>query len=672
MVSAPNRDLLFESSQSCRNEGYTGHETRREILASRPADGRVSHIDLSVLKMLSRNLVIASVAVVFLVSTVSTAPVEDKEPEENDFEAEEGEEELSEEDDGVGSQQATSAPKGSGMSPSPGSSVPGESPNGHKLNGATQTGQVSLSGPSTSSSGASGSNGRDGYSRPSSHGSSNNGQNGSKSELIPSAGGTGAHGGLGSKVPGPDGGVHTVSISIVSSGQGSSGHAIGRPSTGQMSGASGVVSSEVQSQTSGSEAVDQHAEGSENGDSAHEGSQIESPEIPETETNGNGHKHLMNGGETGFTGLDHFMPGSSPIQGTDTVDQSSHDFLVGLMGEMGENFGPDTQTGGLDHTGLEFQVDSTADGLSPGQLSSSASVLDVPPAGPPHPSADNGNHGFSPSISVSDNGEQSRLAADTTDSVFILDTLAHPDHFLPDYSDGGLDNNGADGPETNGNGRHKPVVDKPKGVTEHQFVAMETDHTAAGTLDVNDHTLSPYADTTGHDSLTGASVQTDTAGAPGESVTDGNVQTDMSRLAVTDGLLKYTACVSEKQILCMRRGLDIQMPHRHIVMWYRHIYQPQEIHWQFLHRQMSWAQPQLNLKGLPGVQQAVLVLQNRHRQLYQQVNSTTHQVRVLKVQKMWNWKIPADFHMKPRVKFLRYRFQCIDQNAWQRNRKPAR
>ncbi|XP_073714741.1 uncharacterized protein [Misgurnus anguillicaudatus] len=392
--------------------------------------------------MLSRNLVIASVAVVFLVSTVSTAPVEDKEPEENDFEAEEGEEELSEEDDddddskaqhmkGVGSQQATSAPKGSGMSPSPGSSVPGESPNGHKLNGATQTGQVSLSGPSTSSSGANGSNGRDGYSRPSSHGSSNNGQNGSKSELIPSAGGTGAHGGLGSKVPGPDGGVHTVSISILSSGQGSSGHAIGRPSTGQMSGASGVVSSEVQSQTSGSEAVDQHAEGSENGDSAHEGSQIESPEIPETETNGNGHKHLMNGGETGFTGMDHFMPGSSPIQGTD-------------------------------HTGLEFQVDSTAVGLSPGQSSSSASVLDVPP-GPPHPSADNGNHGFSPSISVSDNGEQSRLAADTTDSSFILDTLAHPDHFLTDYSDGGLDNNGADGPETNGNGRHKPVVDNPKG-----------------------------------------------------------------------------------------------------------------------------------------------------------------------------------------------------------------
>ncbi|MCI4392301.1 hypothetical protein PGIGA_G00144400 [Pangasianodon gigas] len=56
--------------------------------------------------------------------------------------------------------------------------------------------------------------------------------------------------------------------------------------------------------------------------------------------------------------------------------------------------------------------------------------------------------------------------------------------------------------------------------------------------------------------------------------------------------------------------------------------------------------------------------------LFQQVNSTTHLVRVLKVQKMWNWKIPADFHMKPRVRFLRYRFQCTDQTAWQRNSDP--
>ncbi|KAF0024117.1 hypothetical protein F2P81_022919 [Scophthalmus maximus] len=39
-------------------------------------------------------------------------------------------------------------------------------------------------------------------------------------------------------------------------------------------------------------------------------------------------------------------------------------------------------------------------------------------------------------------------------------------------------------------------------------------------------------------------------------------------------------------------------------------------------------------------------------------------VFVCQVQKMWNWRIPADFHIKPRVRLLRYRFQCTDQSAW--------
>lgn len=43
-------------------------------------------------------------------------------------------------------------------------------------------------------------------------------------------------------------------------------------------------------------------------------------------------------------------------------------------------------------------------------------------------------------------------------------------------------------------------------------------------------------------------------------------------------------------------------------------------------------------------------------------------IRLLfQVQKMWNWRIPADFHIKPRVRFLRYRFQCTDQPAWPRS-----
>ncbi|KAI2653099.1 hypothetical protein H4Q32_006466 [Labeo rohita] len=591
-----------------------------------------------VLNMLSRNLVIASVAVVFLASTVSTAPVEDKEPEENDFEAEEGEEELSEEEEddddskgqhmkGAGSQQATAAPKGLGMTP--GSAVAGESPNG--------------------------SNGRDGYSRPSgssSHDASYGGQDASKSEIVP---------------PGTDGGVHSASISVVSSGQGSSGqgssghiaaghgstmissHTFGRPSAGQTS--------------DGSEGFTPHTDGSqyENGETAHDGSQIESPEIPETESNGNGHK-LLNGGETGFTGLDHFMAGTSQIPGTvkgilNVVSQNGLR-MSPSVGGIGESFGPDTQTDGLgtlldlldtppdvpptclvtdaistDHMGLAFQVDSAAAGLSPGHPSSGGPVLDAPPG-------------------TSDNGAHSKSPADTTDSLVVFDTMSHPGHSFIDYSDGGADNNGADLPDKNGNGngRHKPVVDIQKGGTGHQGAATEMHHTA---------------------------------GAAGDPVTDGQTQTDMTgqgHLAVTDGMPNYTGnhissthpdtcqsithasvscvvCVSKKQILCMRLGLDLQMPQRHIVAWFRQIYQSQGIHSQgFPHRQMPWVQLQLNLKGLSEVQ-ANLVLRNRHSQL---------------VQKMWNWKIPADFHMKPRVRFLRYRFQCTDQYAWQRNREPAR
>ncbi|XDV33802.1 hypothetical protein PO909_004074 [Leuciscus waleckii] len=545
--------------------------------------------------MLSRNLVIASVAVVFLVSTISTAPVEDKEPEENDFEAEEGEEELSEEDDddddskgqhmkGAGSQQATAAPKGLGMTP--GSGVSGESPNGQKLNGGTQTGQVSSSSTSAASDGANGSNGRDGYSRPpgsSSHGASYDGQEGSKSEKLFSgvgAGGTGANGGSGSKVPGTDGGVHSVSISVVPSGQGSSGHiaaghgstmssshTFDQPSAGQTSGGVGVVSSEVQSQPEG--------------ETAHDGSQIESPEIPEIESNGNGHKQLLNGGDTGFTGLDHFMPGTTQIQGTGgfdsfgtsphleitgIIDQSSHDFLVGLMGGIGESFGPDTQTDGLDHMGLAFQVDSAAAGLSPGHPSSGGPVLDAPPD---YVSADSGNGDYTHSISTSDNGSQSKSPADTTDSSVVFDTMSHLGHSFIDYS-GGADNNGADSPDTNGNGngRHKPIdIQKgdPPAVhldisgTGHHDAATEMHHhtagdqhavsshpDAVGALDLVDHTLSPYADTTGLDGVTGGSAQTDMAGVASDPVTEGQAQTDVTgqgHLAVTDGMPNYTDSV---------------------------------------------------------------------------------------------------------------------------------
>ncbi|KAG7225289.1 hypothetical protein INR49_007136 [Caranx melampygus] len=72
----------------------------------------------------------------------------------------------------------------------------------------------------------------------------------------------------------------------------------------------------------------------------------------------------------------------------------------------------------------------------------------------------------------------------------------------------------------------------------------------------------------------------------------------------------------------------------------------------------------------PGSSKFLLLKQKKKK--VQSLNSTTHLVRVLKVQKMWNWRIPADFHIKPRVRFLRYRFQCTDQSAWPRKYDPSR
>ncbi|KAK3512055.1 hypothetical protein QTP70_028657 [Hemibagrus guttatus] len=469
--------------------------------------------------MLSRNLLIASVAFVFLATAVSAAPVEDKEPEENDFEAEEGEEELSEEEEddddskgqhmkGAGAQHATMVPKGPG-SPS----------------------QVSLS-----------------------HGSSGH-----------------------------------VASSHVSSLM-----------TSEQTSGSTFVSSEVQSQTEEAATTDGAThENGDNGESqtAHIGSQIEAPgsesvlEKSETEANGNGHKQLINGEETGHPGMNNFMEGTTQIDTTGgfdsfgsnleitgIIDHSSHDFLIGLMGGMGDSFAPDpfTDTIGMpsdhteapsdvlptcliydavsaDHMGLAFHVESTGAGLDP-ELS--AILSSVPP-------------GFSV---TSDNGAQYYSPGEMTD---------------------GADTNGAESPSINGNGRLRPVTDIHK----------------AETLDVKDPTISPVTDIPSEAAVTshaaGVGMHTDVTGFEGEPVTNGHRQIDITIMGdsiyssrppgyestgVTEGISNHTGCPSQTQILFLILELDLQIN---------------------------------------------LVLLNRHNQLFQQVNSTTHLVRVLKLFTMW-------------------------------------
>ncbi|TRY91263.1 hypothetical protein DNTS_035667 [Danionella cerebrum] len=677
--------------------------------------------------MLSRNLVLASVLLVFLVCSASPAPVEDKEPEENDFETEEAEEELSEEEEddddsrgqhmkGAGSQQATAAPKGSGLTSGSGLAI--ESP--HDLSGVQcisdkklalvsqvrnlmvavklakslqvhQQLQVEhMKGPSVRLTSA--------------------------LQEVTVETGIICHLTQVLKVDtmasnqrwflqdlevlvlmeGQDqksldqteasiqcpfllvrdifGSYYVKPIRIISSGQGSSGHfsaghgsvmssshVIIQPPAGQTSDGAGLISSEVQLQPGGSEGFGAQYENEE----ASEASQIESPEVPETESNGNGHKHLLNGGEPGLTaGVDQFVPGTSHIQATGGFDSFGTSPHMEITGGMGESFGHETQTDGLgtlldlldspagaqdtclvtdavsaDHMGLPFQVDSPGAALIHSQSSSDGPVVDAPPD---YLSADNGNGDYTHTASSSDNGGQYRPAAETTDGG-------------ADYNGG---DNGADSDTNgNGNGRHKPVLDVQKGdpsavhpdVGGAQGGAAETtDHTAGGQHafssipDAVDHTFSPYADMTGHGGVTGALGQTDAAGAAGDHVTDGLLQTEITgqgHLAVTDGLPNLTAD-------CVQAGpTGVYGEQRTVVVTVLQRIRSQHSP----RRQMPWAQ-------------------------FQQVNSSTHLVRVLKVQKMWNWKIPADFHMKPRVRFLRYRFQCTDQNAWQRNRNhhPAR
>ncbi|XP_053348869.1 uncharacterized protein si:ch211-80h18.1 isoform X2 [Clarias gariepinus] len=482
--------------------------------------------------MLSRNILIASVAFVFLVTAVAAAPVEDKEPEENDFEAEEGEEELSEEEEddddskgqhmkGAGAQQATMVPKGPGVTVLPGTSVVGEPPNGPKVNGvgAAQTSLGSSSGSLSTGTGTEGSNGRDSQTLPSS----------SQGAVLSVAG----HGSSGSKVPAAADTAFLDNVSHGSSGQVSLIHVSGLMTSEHTSG-SAFVSSEIQSQTEvWSEATTTDGSTHDNAEiqTVHIGSQIEAPglesvlENTETESNGNGHKQLMNGQETGHPGMNNFMEGTTQIDSTDgfdsfgsnlemtgIMDHSSHDFLIGLMGGIGDGFAPDTYTDTIDHMGLAFQVKTTGAGLDPGLPAIISSARPAPDSAGNEPAA-------STSV-LFDNAAQYSSPADITE---------------------GADKNGADSSNINGNGRLRPVPDIHKGdppgtgiylySSEHHGLITHTD--TAGTLDLKDPTISPISEIPSETAVTlhavSMGMQTDvTAGLVGGPVTNGQRRIDVT------------------------------------------------------------------------------------------------------------------------------------------------
>ncbi|XP_041931735.1 uncharacterized protein si:ch211-80h18.1 isoform X3 [Alosa sapidissima] len=379
--------------------------------------------------MLSRNLLIAS-AVVFLATTVSTAPVEEKEPEDTEVETEDGEEEVSEEDadddddssqdlnKGTGAQHATTVSKDLGATPHPGMSA-GESSNGqkHTADSAAHSGQDASS-SSSAAGGFNGESGRDPHtisSDPGTHASTVNGGS-STSE----AGAAGAE-------------EHGISVSQVHADSHTS--SVSHDSSSSARGDSVAVHSHEHSHPDPAES-DPHLGESQvggHGDPFRDPSQIEAPgsssagaEVPETENNGNGHKHLVGGPVAEQTDVDHFIEGTTQIDSTGgvdafggshgeltgIVDQANADFFIDLMGGMVDAYGPDahvdtlgmlsvltespsetipkcliTEAVSADHMGFTFPLDPTAVGLDPGQPSSSSRAPDAPPAGSLDPSS---------------------------------------------------------------------------------------------------------------------------------------------------------------------------------------------------------------------------------------------------------------------------------------------
>ncbi|XP_062343255.1 uncharacterized protein si:ch211-80h18.1 [Osmerus eperlanus] len=193
------------------------------------------------------------------------------------------------------------------------------------------------------------------------------------------------------------------------------------------------------------------------------------------EFNGNGHKLLNGALENGHSalGTDPFNDGTphtdsttgalepfgtdSHLDYTGIIDESSHDFLIGLMGGV-DPFGPDIHIDTAEHTGLLPHFDSTGVDLDPEAdldlLSSSSPYPDA------HPEPDHSSPGSSPDhVSGSDDPP----AADTgmgdyaghMDAPDAASVISLPDHLPIDYPDV----SSTDSADSNGNGRQSLVID---------------------------------------------------------------------------------------------------------------------------------------------------------------------------------------------------------------------
>ncbi|XP_014823591.1 PREDICTED: collagen alpha-2(I) chain-like isoform X10 [Poecilia mexicana] len=339
----------------------------------------------------------------------------------------------------------------------------------------------------------------------------------------------------------------------------------------------------------------------------------------DSENNGNGQK-LLNGGGGG----------AGVSSQTGIVDPSSHDFLLNLMG--GGLVDP-FSTDGL----LNIPAHLTA---PPHHDFSGTGVTAAPPGGQNIPGSPAGNSSYlavgrvdqsgAGGTSLTSGSDQSLARPFPGSSHSAVSSTSLIDNGNGDHQQ---QTNGEESPDNNGNGRQNVLTDINGGVTERmvslhdntQSLQMQTDLTG-GTESVT-HLHVDLNSGLGRD-VTELSPITLSI-EPAAAVT--NTLSPVSGVYSNTGQVTATAdSTGTDTVTALPKGTPFDSSH------------PAGTG----HSQMAgWACP-LQVQSL---------------------NSTTHLVRVLKVLKMWNWRIPADFHMKPRVRFIRFQIPCTDQSAWPRN-----
>uniref|UniRef100_A0A4W5MYG4 Si:ch211-80h18.1 n=1 Tax=Hucho hucho TaxID=62062 RepID=A0A4W5MYG4_9TELE len=506
--------------------------------------------------MWSRNLLIASV-VVFLATTISTAPVEEKEPEE--IEVEDGEEELSEEEEGMrwegGLGKDEGVGRGGGGGGGGGVDVP-LLPAGHKLNGdsAMQAGPDRESGGGGGGGGGGGRGGGGGDSHtspydPSSHDASLPGHAGSS---------------LDASIAGQ---MTYYKCLIINQSYVQCVNLIG--SMGQAGGSSTlIIIHEAHPQPAGIIHYINETE-------------IESPEYdtPESpELNEHNYHTLLGAVENGPAAIpvvtDLFVEDTTHMDPTGAMDPlgaSSHLDNTGecpgegamfhawlLSGGVGDPYASDIHIDISDHTGMTSQLDSIAVGLDPGPALSSSSSPgpDVAPglgdhiglisdftgltdySGPDHPYLSSGFDG-----SYHSAGDHAGVS-DTTDHPVAV--MSHTD-----YSSSHIDHPG--------NGRQSQVTDTHGGdhaVNDvHHDVTAITTHQSAflrPLLPAGEHGVVSHHDDMGavtdevavqrHDDVHTVSPQTDTTGKAPKKVQQAPGPSPKVDSAAGLGHHQYRAC----------------------------------------------------------------------------------------------------------------------------------